>query len=276
MSPLGTTRTVTTLLSLIVLALPAQAETSSEQAWALLEGAAHSSKPTVRLAGVRVLGLIPAHPQARKLAERALEDVRPEVRIAAAGALGQMRAVSSVPLLEKLTADKDFSVVLAAAHALYVLKSPGGYEVYYALLTGQRKSEGLIAEQMQTLHDPAKMTMLGIEQGIGYVPFAGIGWDALRTLMKKDPSPARAVAASILADDPDPASAKALADATKDKNWIIRLAAVDAIARRGDPALQEKVEPLLWDKRLQVRYAAAAAVLRLNAIAEARRGDRKK
>jgi hypothetical protein len=267
---------VARLLSLIVVTLAAQAETSTEQAWALLEGAAHSATPSVRLAGVRALGLIP-HPRARKLAERALEDARPEVRIAAAGALGQMRAVSSVPLLEKLTADKDFSVVLAAAHALYVLKNPGGYEVYYALLTGQRKSgEGLIAEQMQTLHDPAKMAKLGLEQGIGYVPFAGMGWDALRALMKKDPSPARAVAASILADDPDPASAQALAAATKDKNWIIRLAAVDALARRGNPELQEKIEPLLWDKKFQVRYAAAGALLRLDAIAEDRKWNRKK
>lgn len=120
---------------------------------------------------------------------------------------------------------------------------------------------------MQTLHDPTKMATIGLEQAIGYVPFAGIGWDALRTIMKKDPSPARAVAASILSQDSDPVTGQALVDAASDKNWIVRVAALDAIARRGDPALESEIEPLLDDGKYQVRYAAAAAVLRLSAIA---------
>jgi HEAT repeat protein len=218
---------------------------------------------------VRVLGLLPGDSTASKLAEGALQDLKPTVRAAAAGALGQMHATAAIPTLKELTNDKDLSVALAAAHALYVLKTPEGYELYFAVLTGRRKGgQGLIADQMQTLHDPTKMATIGLEQAIGYVPFAGIGWDALRTIMKKDPSPARAVAASILSQDSDPITGQALVDAASDKNWIVRVAALDAIARRGDPDLEPRIEPLLDDGKYQVRYTAAAAVLRLSAIAE--------
>jgi len=273
----GTAILLSMMLPPLLSAPPIPAETSTGKAWGLLETAVQSKRSSARVAGVRVLGLVPDNANARKLAESALEDPKPEVRIAGASALGQMHAAASAPLLEKLTSDKQMSVALAAAHALYLLKNPSGYEMYFAVLTGQRKNgQGLIAEQMQILRDPSKMAMLGLEQGIGYVPFAGIGWDALRAIMKKDPSPARAVAASILAQDADPATANALVDATQDKNWIVRVAAVDAIARRGDPTLEAKVEPLLDDGKPQVRYTAAAAVLRLTAIAEARKRSKKK
>jgi HEAT repeat protein len=269
---------VTTILLAAVspfLAAPAHAATAEERAWSRLEAGIQSKKLAARVPAVRALGLVPNNLRARKLAESALQDLKPEVRVAAAAALGQMQANASIPLLKELTSDKDLSVALAAAHALYVLKNPEGYELYYAVLTGRRKGgQGLIADQMQTLHDPAKMATLGLEQAIGYVPFAGIGWDALRTIMKKDSSPARAVAASLLAQDPDPATGQALVDAANDKNWIVRVAALDAIARRGDADLEVKIEPLLEDEKRQVRYTAAAAFLRLSAIAA--RQSRKK
>lgn len=65
--------------------------------------------------------------------------------------------------------------------------------------------------------------MAGFSEGVGCVPFAGIGWDAYRTIRKKDPNPARAVAATMLAHDPDPASAKALWKATDDKTGLCEL-----------------------------------------------------
>ena len=33
-------------------------------------------------------------------------------------------------------------------------------------------------------HDPKQLAKMGFEPGIGYVPLAGIGWHALRTIMK--------------------------------------------------------------------------------------------
>jgi len=133
------------------------------------------------------------------------------------------------------------------------------------LLTGERKSgDGLISQQVSTLKNPREMAKIGISEGVGFIPFAGIGWDAWRTMHKKDPNPVRAVAATLLAHDPDPASAKALVKATNDKDWIVRAAAVEAIAQRGDPSLLPKVETRFYDKNSKVRYSAAAAVIRLS------------
>jgi HEAT repeat protein len=79
---------------------------------------------------VRVLGLLPNNDRATQLATDALRDPKPEVRAAAATALGKMHAPSSVAELKKALSDKQFSVVLAAAHALRELKDPACYEVY--------------------------------------------------------------------------------------------------------------------------------------------------
>ncbi|HVR27789.1 MAG TPA: hypothetical protein VMU26_31215 [Candidatus Polarisedimenticolia bacterium] len=49
------------------------------------------------------------------------------------------------------------------------------YAVHYDVLTGERKGDGLIVQQMDTLHNPKELAKIGLEQGIGYVPFAGIG-----------------------------------------------------------------------------------------------------
>lgn len=197
-----------------------------------------------------------------------MKDKNPDVRVAGATALGQMHAIESIPKLEQALADKKVAVVMAAAHALCELKDDKtAYAIYYDLLTGERKAgDGLIAQQIDTLKNPKELAKIGISEGIGYIPFAGIPWDAYRTLHKKDPNPVRAVAATFLAHDPDPATAKALVSATDDKDWIVRAAAVEAIAQRGDPSLLPNVELKLEDKNPKVRYSAAAAVIRLSTI----------
>jgi HEAT repeat protein len=175
-----------------------------------------------------------------------------------------------MPKLRQALSDKEVPVVVAAAHSLLLLKDKSAYDIYYAILTGQRRSShGLIEEQMATLKDRRQMAEFGFEQAIGYVPFAGMGYDAIRALRKEDASPVRAAAARVLADDTDPSTGQALLEtAVGDKEWVIRAAALDAIARRGDPALLEKLWPTLTDDKDPVRYTAAAAVLRLTAIAK--------
>jgi HEAT repeat protein len=218
---------------------------------------------------VRVLGLLPDNDRATQLAQDALQDPKPEVRVAAAIALGKMRAAGSVTQLKKALSDKEFSVVLAAAHALRELKDPACYEVYYAILTGQRKSgEGLFEQETEMFRNPKELAKMGFEQGIGYVPYVGIGWDAVRTIMKNrsEGSPVKAAAASSLASDPDPRTAAALVNATHDRNWVIRVAALQAIAERGDPTASGKIEPLLKDSKLEVKYTAAATIVRLAAL----------
>jgi HEAT repeat protein len=144
------------------------------------------------------------------------------------------------------------------------------YEVYYEVLNGERKAgKGLIASQRSILSDPKRMAKLGFEEGIGFIPFAGIGWGAIKTITKDDSSPVRAAAAKVLAKDPDPATTKALADAVGDKSWLVRTAALEALAKRRDPSVLATVELRLADEKDAVKYTAAATVIRLIAIKEA-------
>jgi HEAT repeat protein len=243
-------------------------ESPKHRAWDLLQTAAFSKQTAERTNGIRALGLLRDNTRARELAETGLKDPNPDVRVAGATALGQMHATGSIPKLEQALGDNRVAVVMAAAHALRQLKDEKiAYAVYYDLLTGERKSgDGLMAKQMDTLKNPKELAKIGVSEGVGFIPFAGIGWDAWRTMHKKDPNPVRAVAASYLANDPDPATSKALVKATDDKNWIVRAAAIEAIAQRGDPSLMAKIEPKLTDKNPKVRYSAAAAIIRLSGI----------
>lgn len=247
-------------------------ESPKHKAWDLLQTAAFSKRTADRTNGIRALGMLREDTHARELAESALRDPNPEVRVAGATALGQMHAMESVPKLEQALADKKVAVVMAAANSLRQLKDDkSAYAVYYDLLTGERKSgDGLIAQQINTLKNPKELATIGVSEGVGFIPFAGIGWDAWRTMHKKDPNPVRAVAASYLAHDPDPATSKALVKATNDKNWIVRAAAIEAIAQRGDPSLLPKIESKLADRHPKVRYSAAAAVIRLSGIEQNR------
>jgi HEAT repeat protein len=251
--------------------LISHAVTTEQKAWTIFECAAKAKSASERATGIRALGLLKDNTRARTMAEAALKDLRPEVRAAAATALGQMHATESIPKLQKLLNDKRISVVMAAAHALRDLKDDkSAYAVYLDVLTGERKGDGLITQQMDTLHNPHEMAMIGFEEGIGFVPFAGIGWDAWRYTHKKNPQPVRAIAATVLAKDPDPATGRALAKAAlNDKDWIVRAAAVEAIAQRGDAALGEKIAISLFDRNVHVRYTAAAAVIRLAGAHEA-------
>jgi HEAT repeat protein len=253
---------------LAVLTLPPSfAVTGKEKAWAMFEVAAKSKGSAERAIGIRALGLLRDDAHARELAEGALDDLKPEVRAAAATALGQMRATQSIPKLQKLLSDDKVPVVMAAAHSLRDLKdSTSAYAVYYDILSGGRKSGGPVSQQLDTLRDPKVLAKIGFEQGIGYIPFAGIGWDAWRYTHKKDPNPIRAVAATFLAHDPDPATGVALCAAMKDKDWIVRAAAIEALAQRGDPEFEGKIELSLFDPNPHVRYTAAAAVIRLTGV----------
>jgi hypothetical protein len=248
---------------------PKAPQTPKEEAWQILNTACTGAKTSRRATAIRVLGLIPNDVKALKLAEKALNDDKPEVRSAAAVALGDMKAKTSIPKLREASDDKDPSVALAAAHSLELMHDDSAYEVYYEVLTGQRKAgRGLIASETSILKDPKKMAQLGFEEGIGFVPFAGIGWGAIKVITKDDSSPVRAAAAKVLAKDPDPAATKALADAVGDKSWLVRAAALEALAKRGDPSVLDTVKLYMSDEKSAVKYTAAAAVLRLTAIKE--------
>ena len=232
------------------------------RAWAVLEEGLHSTSADTRAKATRSLGLITHNARARQFGEKALADENESVRAAAAEALGSMGAKSSAPKLVEAAKSKDTSVVFAAANALYVLGDPRAYEVYYAVLMGERKSgDSLMESQLKMVKDPKALAKMGFESGIGFIPFAGIGYSVFKTVTKDDASPIRAAAAQKLIKDPDPKTNTALIKAAGDPKWLVRASVVDAIAKRGDPALLRAVWPLLDDTNETVRFVAAAAII---------------
>ena len=239
-------------------------QSPSQQAWELLKSGAGSKSSDARRAAIGALGIVGKDRRVVKLAEEALKDEKPEVRTAAASALGQMQSSGSTPKLIAAMNDKETAVALAAAQSLVRMKNEKGYDVYYQVLTGQRKSgKGAISSELDTLKDPKKLAQMGFEEGIGFMPFGGMGLEAFRVLRGGSDAAVRAAAAKILADDPEPTAATALSDAAGDSSWHVRVAAVNAIAERGDPRLLSAVLAAMKDDKDEVRYSAAAAVLKL-------------
>jgi len=258
------------LLFAVVPLTPARsvlAQAPVDKAWTVLQSGLADKADEERATAVRTLGLLENDPKAPELALKALGDDSPAVRAAAAGALGQMKAkVADSRLAEILRSDeKDVSVILACARSMIALGDNRAYAVYYAVLTGERKSGGsLLDNQKKMLSDPKKMAQFGFEQGIGFIPFAGLGYGTLKLMRKDDESPVRAAAARMLAQDADPKSGKALVVATSDKSWIVRMAALDSLARRGDSRVIPQIESKLADEKDVVRYTAAGAIIRLS------------
>jgi HEAT repeat protein len=252
------------------------AQVPVDRAWSTLQSGL-AEKGGDRVIAVRVLGLVENNSKAAELALAALSDPKPEIQAAAADALGQMQARSAVPKLkEHLKADTQASVAIADARALIALGDNSGYAVYYAILTGEKKSgESLLDSQKKMLKDPKQMAQIGFDVGIGFIPFASLGVGALKTITKDDISPVRAAATRILAKDSDPKSGDALVQACSDKSWLVRAAALDALAHRGDPSVVAQINTQLDDEKAAVRYAAAATIIHLEDL-QARGGGAKK
>jgi HEAT repeat protein len=274
-------RSVTAFLALLqcftsaAVDLPRAAQQSAtqlgaqKQAWNILVEGAHSSNMDKRANAIQALGLDSGDPAAVQLAEDALGDKEAYVRAAAAKALGALDSAQSIPKLQSLVTDKDISVALAVGHALVQLKSNSGYDVYYSLVVGVRKGRtSPITEEMNQMKTPSRAVRFAFDQGIGFLPYGGYGMEALHAWKKRSTAPTRAAAARELAGDPDPRSGQALAKAVSDKDWSVRAAAIEAIAKRGDTTLLVDIVPAMSDKKDVVRYSAAAGVLRLGRIAQ--------
>jgi HEAT repeat protein len=226
-----------------------------------------------RAKAVNALGLLTENREAEKSAINALKDDKFSVRVAAATALGSMHAVRAISKLEKALDDLEPAVVLAAANSLMVLKdTSSAYDIYYGILTGEmRTNRGLVREQLKTLQDRKKLAELGLQQGVGFVPFGGLSYGVVKTVMKADQSAFRAEAAKKLAHDPDPVSADALVAATEDRSTVVRVAAVQALSERGDKSRLPNVARAMNDEKDEVRYTAAAAVIHLSASPRSQR-----
>ena len=254
--------------------VPAQSTTAppaptnpSANAWIILRAATADTNADRRAKAVSALGLVTRNADAEDLVRAALKDDKPEVRKAAAGALGRMGTPNAKDDLHNAMNDAEPAVALAAANALLSLKDDDGYSVYYEVLTGARKGgKGPVGSELDTLKNTKKLAQMGFEEGIGFVPFASIGYEVIKTLTKDDVSPVRAGAARKLASDPDPESGKALVAAAEDKNWLIRAASLEALAIRSDASVLPKITALLEDSKDEVKFTAAACVIHLSGL----------
>jgi len=252
-------------LLLVLCSSFARAQMTVEDAWPILRAGVAEHNTQKRVAAVSALGLLQNNPQAARIAEQALSDPKPEVRKSAATALGQMRAKQAIPSLRGKLDDPDTAVALSAAASLKLMGDNSAYQLYYELLVGERKGwEGVLAQQQKRLEDPKQLAQIGLNEGLGLVPFGGVGYTALKTLLKDNSAVVRAAAAKALARDPDPRSAEALKRAVNDKKLVVRVAAVDAIAERDDPALLPAAVDAMTDDKYTVRYMGAAAAIRLS------------
>lgn len=242
------------------------AQTPADKAWSVLSDGVRDKSAENRAKVFHAFSLLENNPKARAMAEKALVlDDAGAVRAAAAAALGEMGSKVSAPKLIDAARDKDTEVVFAATNALFQLGDPAAFQVYYAVLTGERKSgESLADSQMKMLKDPKALTNMGLEAGISFVPFGGISYKVFKTVTADAVSPVRALAAVRLSGDPDPKAGQALVAATKDPKWLVRAAVAGAIARRNDPSLMAAVLPLLSDENATVRFNSAAAIVRLS------------
>jgi HEAT repeat protein len=241
------------------------AQTPAEKAWSILSTAAQDKSYEKRSKAIQAMGLISGDPRAQAAAEKGLTDEREEVKVAAADALGLMQAKGSIPKLKAALKDPATSVVFAATNALFVMGDPDAYGVYYAVLTGQKKSgDPLMESQLKMLKDPKALSKLGLEAGIGFIPFGGVSYKVVKMVSDDNVSPVRAAAAAKLGRDPDPKSGQALSEAAKDPKWLVRAAVAGAIARRNDAAMLSAVTPLLDDENDIVRFNASAAVVQLS------------
>ena len=266
-------------LAMIVctIAMLSVAQTPQEDAWSALNSGLTDKSWEKRVRAVALLGELPGDKKAEAAAITALKDERGDVRGAAAQALGEMGAKSAIPQLMDMISDKEPAVILAAAHSLITLGDNRGYNAFYAVLTGETKTgTSLTDQQKKTLKDPKKMAGLGLQVGMGFVPFGGLAMGGFKMLNRDDTSPVLAAAALTLAKDPDPKSGQALADAaTQQGKWLVRAASFDAIARRGDPSLLPTAIQGLQDKQSEVQYSAAGAVIRLSDIETQRKAGAK-
>ena len=249
-------------------------QTPREKAWGILREGLADESVEKRAKAVSALGILTKNADAEKAALEALKSDKPPVRLAAAAALGNMHAVGARDALVDALDDSEPTVVLAAANSLLLLKDDAGYDAYYAILTGEKRAnKGLIREQLATLKDKKKMAEMGIEEGIGFIPFAGIGYTVVKTVVKDDAALVRAAAAKKLAHDPHTTAGDALVAATRDKNWGVRAAALESLAQREDRSLLPRIKSAMDDDKDVVRNTAAACVIRLTDLPAKRRSQ---
>jgi len=249
---------------------PAQQPRAAERAWDVLAQGIADKNPSLRIAALQALGNIGAQPKAIKLTLSGLADDDPDVRQVAAITLGEMKAyAASLQLRTALADDPAPQVAFAAARALWQLGDRSGRAVLLEVLAGERKtSDGIVQSEIRDMRrrfrDRKGLALMGAAKGAGalFGPI-GTGLSLAHELKKGSAMSARAVSATLLADDSDPGTLEVLRVALSDTDWNVRQAAATALGKIGRSQFVSALDPLLQDDKPEVRYAAAAATIKL-------------
>jgi len=243
---------------------------ASERAWDVLAKGMADKNSSLRIDALQALGSIGAHSKAIKLTLIGLADDDPDVRQVAAITLGEMKAYAAIRQLRTaLTDDPAPQVAFAAARALWQLGDRSGRVVLLEVLAGERKAsdsalQSEIREMKRRVRDRKGLALMGATKGAGalFGPI-GTGLSFAHELKKKDAMSARALSAMLLTTDSDPRTFEALRAALSDTDWNVRQAAASALGKIGRPQFISALGPLLQDNKPEVRYAAAAATIKL-------------
>jgi HEAT repeat protein len=202
--------------------------------------------------------------------EGGLTDKDSQVRKAAVDVLGTMKSRGSIPKLRAALDDNSTVVSFAAARSLWAMGDTSGQDLFMEVLDGDRKaSRGLVQGGLQQfheeIHDPKALAELGSEEAAGiFLGPAGFGVLAAIELSKDKGALPRAITARLLANDTSEAARKALRDALQDRSWIVRAAAAEALGFHGSSGDVATLAPMLDDQQKEVRYRAAAAIIRVS------------
>ena len=240
-----------------------------EKARAVLQEAAISKDPAVRVQAVEAIGLIGINDDVRTQLEGFLDDKDVDVRIAAIKTIANHNFQASSHALETiLKTDKVPEVQFAAARALDTLKDPAGRTWLIDVYDGSEKAtSGLLSDQSRKFFDnfhtlDSTGTFL-MTQGVGYLPVPGVGaaYSAITDLISDPDLSPRATVLLLVSRDEDPRVDQLLKGALEDKDWSVRATAAQMVAFTNRRDLREDLVPLFEDKNEKVRLRAAGAYL---------------
>ncbi|HKV04924.1 MAG TPA: HEAT repeat domain-containing protein [Candidatus Acidoferrales bacterium] len=240
-------------------------------AWALLMQGAASDKLRDRSDAIVALTILEREPKAVSSIATALDDKDESLRFLAATSLGSMKARAAIPRLRSALDDSSAQVSFAAAQALWKMDDRSGREILYEVLDGERKTspgviKGKMNKAMADMRDPKALAMLGINEASGTLlgPFS-MGVSFIEEYAKKNSAPVQALCAQLLASDNSSGTLDELSEALGDKNWAVRAAAARSLAKLNHTAAIPRLKDMMeTDKEQPARFAAAAAIIRLN------------
>jgi HEAT repeat protein len=242
--------------------LAAAGQSFRNEAWSILSAGLQDKSVEKRVEAIAALGVAAGDARALTTLEQCLQDPKPEIRTAAVAALGDMNAKSSLPKIKALLSYSDAKTTLVIAAVLKKFGDPEGLEIYNELVTGERKDGQKLTDGIK---DRKGLEKLGAETAIGFLPFGGAATGTYGYMSHSSNSAANVyvIAVNALAEDPDLQVRKALVQAAFDGKVPVRVAALRALAKRGDPTVVNDIEPAMHSNKAVVSYTAAAAILHL-------------